>query len=141
MQPSMALESSRAASSPLWWPRILHLSHINSEDQAPEAAPRRVRLDADLALLLVAWANLLWPTSAPLRANGIPLNNFAEFWLASVLSGWVMAKVGLAVMKRAGLRLQTPRKLQIAGRFLSIAGVLVGFLLLLIRFATPPGTA
>ena len=93
---------------------------------------------ADPLLAVVVSLNLLWPTSAPLVANGIPLNKSGEFLLASIFLGWLGLLLAFAVLRRLDPGAVPPQRFGWVDRCLTATALLLGIALLFVRVSAPP---
>ena len=94
---------------------------------------------ADPLLAVVVALNLLWPTSAPLRANGIPINTWAEYALVSLFLGWLGLLLSFAILRKIDLAVAPAHRFTRIDRFLTTSALVLGLSLLLVRMLTPIG--
>jgi hypothetical protein len=92
---------------------------------------------ADSLLIAVVGLNLLWPTSAALRANGAPLNHWIEFTFASMFLGWLGLALSFAMVRRINPSVVPPRRFAIVDRRLAALALVPGVLLLIVRILAP----
>jgi len=88
-------------------------------------------------LAILAAANLLWPTSAPLLANGIPLNRSVEYILATLFLAWLAFVALRAALKRVAPFPERPEPFRRAARMLSFVAIVFGVVLLFVRVSYP----
>ncbi len=90
-----------------------------------------------IVLAIMMAGNLVWPTSAPLQANGLPLNRSIEYVVFTIFLAWLAFVTLRAILGRITPFPKRPAPFGQASRILTLLAIALGVLLLLVRSQAP----